>query len=163
MTRREREITDKNKLRYILDTAKVIHIALSDDGMPYVIPMNYGYEMTDDGGLTLYLHCAKAGYKLDVIRKNPRVSFSMECDTQLFAGKVACQYGMIYKSICGQGRAVIVDDVAEKERSLSLLMKTQTGEDFSFNEKMASIVTVIRIDVSEYTGKERPIPAALEK
>jgi hypothetical protein len=40
-------------------------------------------------------------------------------------------------------------------------MKTQTGKDFSFNERLVSIVTVIRIDVSEYTAKHRPIPEKL--
>jgi uncharacterized protein len=160
MTRREREITDPEKIKYILDTAKVVHVALDDDGQPYVIPMSYGYEMTD-GVLKLYLHCAHQGYKLDLIRKNPRVSFSMECDIRPFSGKIACQYGLSYKSICGKGRACIVDDVSEKEKSLSLLMKTQTGGDFSFDEKMSSIVTVIKIDVTEFSGKERPYPAGM--
>lgn len=161
MTRREREITDPDKINYILDTAKVVHVALDDDGQPYVIPMSYGYEIKD-GDLKLYLHCAHQGYKLDLIRKNPRVSFSMECDIIPFSGKIVCQYGLSYKSICGKGTACIVDDVKEKEKSLSLLMKTQTGEDFSFDEKMSSIVTVIRIDVSDYSGKERPYPAGMK-
>ena len=38
-------------------------------------------------------------------------------------------------------------------------MKTQTGKDFSFEDRMAEVVSVIRIDVSEYTAKYRPLPA----
>ncbi len=38
-------------------------------------------------------------------------------------------------------------------------MKTQTGKDFEFDDKMVSVVSVIRIDVSEYTAKKRPMPA----
>ena len=45
--------------------------------------------------------------------------------------------------------------------SMSVLMKTQTGKDFSFNERLVSIVSVIRVDVSEYTAKHRPIPENL--
>lgn len=157
MRRREREVTDINQIREILDGAKVLHLGLVDDGMPYIVPMNYGYEMID-GALTIYLHCANTGYKLDVIRKNPVCCFEMECEVVPFEGKVACQYGTTYSSLIGRGKAVIVEDVEEKIRAMSILMKTQTGKDFTFNEQLVSIVSVIRIDVSEYTAKHRPAP-----
>ena len=56
----------------------------------------------------------------------------------------------------GSGIAEIVEDVEEKKKGLSVLMKTQTGKDFTFEDKMVSIVSVIKIDVAEYTAKERP-------
>ena len=40
-------------------------------------------------------------------------------------------------------------------------MKTQTGKDFSFEDRLVSIVAVIRIDVAEYTAKYRPVPEKL--
>ena len=46
----------------------------------------------------------------------------------------------------------------EKIKALSVLMKTQTGKDFEFNEKLVSIVSVIRIDSDYYTAKHRPVP-----
>jgi hypothetical protein len=55
----------------------------------------------------------------------------------------------------------IVEDVEEKMEAMSILMKTQTGKDFTFNERLVSIVSVIRLDVSEYTAKHRPIPENL--
>ena len=113
----------------------------------------------EDGTLTLYLHGAKQGRKLDVMRANPKVFFEMECDLVPFAGDVACRYGLAYRSLMGRGRAVLVDDPQEKVAALVHLMKTQTGEDgFVFDEKLASIVSVIRIDVTDYTAKHRPIP-----
>ena len=48
--------------------------------------------------------------------------------------------------------------VEEKKKALSVLMKTQTGKDFEFEDKMVAFVSVIRIDVSEYTAKYRPMP-----
>ena len=33
-----------------------------------------------------------------------------------------------------------------------------TAEDFGFEDKMASVVGIIRIDVIEYTAKQRPLP-----
>ena len=162
MTRRELEITDPKEIQDILDQSMVLHLGLVDDGMPYIVSMNYGYTM-EDGKLVLYVHGAAEGYKLDVIRKNPTCCFEMECGVQPFEGAVACQYGTAYQSLMGRGTAVIVDDVSEKQRAMTILMKTQTGKDFSFEERLVSIVSVIRIDVTEYTAKKRPLPKALQQ
>lgn len=157
LTRREREVTDINEIIRILDESKIAHIGLVDGDEPYVVPMNYGYVM-NDGKLTIYLHGAKRGRKLDLIRNNPKVFFEAECDLVPFEGDVACRYGLAYSSIMGKGTAGIIEDVEEKKLALSLLMKTQTGKDFDFEEKMTTIVSIIRIDVSEYTAKCRPMP-----
>ena len=157
MTRRERQVTDETKIRHILDTAKVLRLGLAVNNEPYVVPMNYGYVM-ENGTLTLYLHSALRGKKLDMIRANPNVFVEMDCDHIPFEGDVACKYGLSYSSIMGRGKAYILEDVAEKQMALSLLMKTQTDLNFSFAEKMASVVAIIRIDVQEFTAKHRPIP-----
>ena len=157
MTKRERQVTDENQIRSILDTAKVLHLGLAVDDEPYVVPMNYGYTM-EDGKLVLYLHSALRGKKLDMIRRNPKVFFEMDCDLDPFEGEKPCQYGLAYSSVMGRGIAMIVEDVEEKKKAMSVLMKTQTGKDFSFEDRLVSIVSVIRIDVLEYTAKKRPIP-----
>ena len=162
MTRREREVTDINEIIRILDKAKVLHLGLVDGDEAYVVPMNYGYTM-DNGRLTVYLHGARRGRKLDLIRANPKVFFEMDCDITPFEGEIACKYGITYSSIMGKGIAEIVEDVEEKKKALSVLMKTQTGKDFEFEEKMVSVVSVIRIDVSQYTAKHRPAPKMLAK
>ena len=160
MTKREFQITDEAKIHEILDTAKVLHLGLAVDNEPYVVPMNYGYCL-EEGRLTLYLHSAVKGKKLDMVRANPRVFFELDCDRMPFEGKVPCQYGLVYSSVMGRGTACIVEDVEEKKQAMSLLMKTQTGKDFSFEDRLVSIVSVIRIDVTEYTAKHRPLPEKL--
>ena len=160
MTRRERQITDRDRIVHILDTGKVLHLGLAVDNEPYVVPMNYGYTLEDDR-LVLYLHSAVRGKKLDMIAKNSKVFFEIDCDLVPFEGAVPCQYGMSYSSIMGRGTAVIVEDVQEKMKAMSILMKTQTEKDFAFQERLVSIVSVIRIDVAEYTAKHRPVPERL--
>ena len=160
MTKRERQIFDPDQIKARLDTAKVLHLGLAVDNEPYVVPMNYGYLM-EDGKLTLYLHSAVLGKKLDMIRANPRVFIEMDCDRIPFEGEKPCQYGLAYASIMGRGTAAIVEDVEEKKMAMSVLMKTQTGKDFAFEDLLVSMVAVIRIDVSEYTAKKRPIPEKL--
>lgn len=161
MTRREREVTDMQEIRNILDTCMVVRVGMVDGDEPYVVPMNYGYTL--DEGLTIYVHGAMKGYKLDLVRKNPKVFVEMDCDVHPFEGEKACQYGTSYKSLMGRGTAEIVEDVEEKKKGLSILMKTQTGKDFTFDDRMISIVSVIKIRVSEYTAKCRPFPAAMSR
>ena len=161
MTKRELQIVDPEQIRGILDTAKVLHLGLAVDNMPYVVPMNYGYCM-EDGKLTIYLHSAVRGKKLDMIRANPNVFFSLDCDLKPFDGVKPCQYGLSYSSLMARGTARILEDPEEKMAAMTALMKTQTQKDFTFNERLVSIVAVIRIDVSEYTAKKRPIPEKTE-
>ena len=160
LTKRECLVTDPEQIRHILDSGKVLHLGLSVNNEPYVVPMNYGYTM-EDGKLVIYLHSAVKGRKLEMIRTNPKVSFSIDCDRMPFEGRVPCQYGMVYSSIMGRGTATLVEDPEAKMQAMSILMKTQTGKDFTFNERLVSIVTVIRIDVAEYTAKHRPLPEAM--
>ena len=157
MTRREREVTDINEIIKILDESKVLHLGIVDGDEPYVVPMNYGYTL-ENGKLTIWLHGAKRGRKLDVIRANPKVFFEMECGITPFEGEIACKYGITYASVMGKGIAEIVEDIETKKSALSILMKTQTGKDFEFEDKMAAVVSIIRIDVSEFTAKHRPAP-----
>ena len=160
ITKRETQVIDENQIKYILDTAKVLNLGLAVDNMPYVVPMNYGYTM-EEGKLVLYLHSAVKGNKLDMIRVNPNVYFSMDCDHKRFEGEKPCQYGLAYAAVMGRGTAVIVEDVEEKKRAMSILMKTQTQKDFTFEDRLVTIVAVIRIDVAEYTAKIRSVPERL--
>jgi len=160
MTKRERQITDQHQIIDILNRAKVLHLGLCVDNEPYVVPMNYGYTMEGEK-LVVYLHSAVRGKKLDMIKANPKVFFEIDCDVVPFEGVMPCQYGVTYSSIMGRGTAQIVEDVEEKMKAMSVLMQTQTGKEFSFNERLVSIVAVIRIDVEEYTAKHRPLPEKL--
>ena len=157
MTKRERQVTDREEILKILDKCKILHLGLVDGDEPYVVPMNYGYVMEGEQ-LTLYMHGATKGYKLDLMRKNPKVFFEMECDVQGFEGEIACQYGTVYQSIMGRGKATIIEEPQEKIETMKLFMKSQTGRDFEFSEKMVSAVVMIRIDVSDYPAKRRPMP-----
>ncbi len=157
MTRREQQITDINEIIDILEKSKVVHVGMIDGDEPYVVPMNYGY-IFEEGKLTLYLHGAKRGRKIDVLMANPKVFFEMCCDVTPFEGDVACRYGTTYASIMGRGLASVIEDVEEKKQALTLLMKAQTGKDFTFEDKLTTVVSIIRIDTLEFTAKKRPFP-----
>lgn len=157
MTRREQQVTDINEITEILEKSKVVHVGMIDGDEPYVVPMNYGYTL-ENGKLTLYLHGARRGRKIDVLKANPKVFFEMCCDITPFEGEVACKYGITYASIMGRGLAALVEDTEEKKKALTLLMKAQTGKDFAFEDKLTTVVSIIKIDTLEFTAKHRPFP-----
>ena len=90
---------------------------------------------------------------------SPDVFVEIDTDIMPFEGNSACQYGVCYSSIMCEGKATVIEDVDGKIDGLKKLMKTQTGKDFEFNDKMVAGVTVIRIDVDEFTAKKRPMPS----
>lgn len=157
MRRKDREVTDEAAIRAILDRARVVHLAMIDGDRPYVVPLHYGYTL-ENGRLTLYLHSAQAGRKLDILRRNDKVAFVMETDVApVSGGDLPCKYGASYASLMGEGRSTILTDPAEKAVGLAVLMKTQTDRDFTITEAMTQSVAVIRVDVETYSAKSRPM------
>ncbi len=126
-----------------------------DDGYPYVVPLHYGYEQTD-GKYVFYMHGAKEGHKIELIKKNPHAFIELDCDVELVeAGDIPCKYGSLYASVMGRGNASIVDEAAEKIHGLRVLMKTQTGRDFDITEAMASSVSVLKVVLDDISAKAR--------
>ncbi len=152
MRRKDREVTDINDLLSIVEECRICHLGLIDDKGMYIVPLNYGYEYINQR-LNLYFHSAHVGRKIDAIINNPNVCIEMDCDHRLIEGEKACDYSFGYKSIIGNGKASIVSDYNEKLKGLSLLMKHETQREFEFDEKMVNQVSVIRVEVNEFTGK----------
>lgn len=152
MRRKDREVTDINDLLSIVEECRICHLGLIDDKGMYIVPLNYGYEYINQR-LNLYFHSAHVGRKIDAIINNPNVCIEMDCDHRLIEGEKACDYSLGFKSIIGNGKASIVSDYNEKLKGLSLLMKHETQREFEFDEKMVNQVSVIKVEVNEFTGK----------
>ena len=174
MRRKDREVLGDENIAKIIEQCTTCHVAMVDDadaGMPYVIPMSFGYSLKDRA-LELYFHCAHVGKKLDCIRKNPNVAFSMCVENRIEIHEDAyCKSGRFYASVVGQGKAEIVEDVAEKCRGLSLLMEQQVAgaahgsssaqlmhaapHKFEFTSEQAATVTVFKITSTCFTEKAK--------
>lgn len=153
MRKKDRELINQEDYVQVLDTCKVCRIAMVDNGKPYVVPMNFGYELKEDE-LTLYLHCASEGRKINVLTANNEVCFEMDCMHELIEGKTACAYSYSYASIIGDGKVEFIEDLQEKEKALEAIMKHQTGKNsFLFEEAMIKRVTVFKIVATSFTGK----------
>lgn len=47
MRRKERQVTNPAEIRAVIDRCKVLRLGLNAAGAPYIVPMNFGWEMTD--------------------------------------------------------------------------------------------------------------------
>lgn len=154
MRRADREVTDIKEILEIVDACKVCHIAMMDGEWPYLLAMNFGYTY-EEGQLVLYLHSAREGKKLELLEKNNKVFFEMDCEHAVIPAKYACAYNFRYASVMGRGYCEIVTDVDEKIKALEVLMKHQTGQDFAMEQKHTMAVAVLRITAIDFTGKRR--------
>jgi hypothetical protein len=150
MRRGEFEVRERAEVEGILRRAQVVRLAMVDGGRPYVVPMAFGYE---DG--RLYVHSAREGRKIDVIRRSPRVCFEVEADVKLIVGEEACGWTFEYACVIGTGTATIVEGQEEKRRGLDVIMRQYSEKSFEYPEKAVERIVVIRVDVEEMRGKRR--------
>ena len=141
-------IRDQKIIDQIIQKAQICHLALSDNGRPYVIPMHFGYD-----NKTLYFHSGTKGMKMDILKRSPLVSFSMECDVQLVSAKTACGFSANFRSVVGFGRASFVENCEEKKKALSILMRQYSERSFSFPDEKLEIVAIIKVDITEITAR----------
>lgn len=148
-------IKDRETLQLILDNSDVCRIALHDTPFPYIVPLNYGY--TWDDQLVFYFHCAPEGRKLNCIRHDNHVCFEIDTGHELIQHEHACNWGMHYKSIIGNGLIEIIDNPDEKRIGLDLLMKHYMfkGEHINYDEHIFKHTVVLKMSVTEFTGKQK--------
>jgi len=83
--KKEREIRDPKVIESIISRTNVCRLAMCDEGLPYVVPLCFGYEKG-----ALYFHSATVGRKLEILKKNPKVSFEMDIDWELVRSSDRC-------------------------------------------------------------------------
>lgn len=156
MRRKDREVTDLKEIESILAQCKTCHLAMVDNGYPYVVPLSYTYEVKDDE-LVLYFHSAKEGRKITILRKNNAVCFEICQEGEpIFAEKTPCNSGYYFSSVHGFGNVEFIDSIDEKCRVLSLLMQHQAGINASFSQAQADSVCLFRVKTAAFTGKRKP-------
>lgn len=108
MRRFEREVIDPKLIEEMLYQFDTVHLGLNDDnGYPYVVPVNFGFEIKDNK-LFVYIHSTKSGHKIDLMKKDPKVclSFSMFNDFPYHEYK---KHRHDYRSVIAKGIIKIID------------------------------------------------------
>lgn len=153
MRRTDREVKGFEDIVAIMEKCDVCRIALNNNGYPYILPLNFGMYIKEDK-IELYFHGAMEGTKYDLIEKDNRASFEMDCGHKLVteAGCGSCT--MNYESVIGQGHIEMLSD-DEKYNALYILMKHYHQEEFPFNKAVIPNTKVFKLVVEKVTGKIR--------
>lgn len=155
MRRQDRAVTDFDALLDIIRRCDVCRLAIPDEPLPYLIPLNFGAELVD-GTLYLYFHSAQEGTKLELLRQHPRVSFEMDCGHELVLNDEKMYCTMAYQSVIGQGTVEFCSDL-EKVHGLDVIMGHYHAEDFNYSHAAVPRTAVLRLKVESMTGKQRKV------
>lgn len=150
MRRKDKEIKDQKEIISILNRAKVCRIALSDNNIPYIIPINYGYKNN-----YLFFHSAPEGKKINILKKNNNICFEVDIDHELIISEAACSSSMKYRSVIGLGKAEIIENFQEKKDALDIII-THYFPNFKpeYKESQVNKLSIIKIKIENMTGKK---------
>lgn len=150
MRRKDRKASMEEAMELLKNSEYGILATLGQDNMPYAVPLSYAYIEH-----SIYIHCATEGHKLDNIKANPKVSFCVVGDTELFPG----DFSTNYESVVVFGIASIVEDKEEKIKGLKVLIDKYSPdfqkEGQEYINRAFAATCVIKIDIEHLSGKKR--------
>lgn len=152
-------ITNRAEIVEIVKQCKTCFLAMSENDLPYVLPMNFGVD--ED---SIIMHSAQSGRMWETLKKNPRVCINWTLGEELAWQdvQVGCSYRVKSKSVIVEGEAEIVDDFDEKVRCLNLIMAQYSDREFNFSRPSVENVGVLKISIAKLSAKEfgakAPVP-----
>ena len=149
MRRDDREIASRLEMESILREATVCRIGLCDGGVPYIVPVLFGYR---DG--SLYFHSAPEGRKIDLLKGNSTVCFEIDVHSEVLRKPGgACRWGLRYRSVMGLGDACILQDRCKKVEGLNTIVEHYGGAAQDYADDVLRRVSVIQLRIRQMTGK----------
>lgn len=156
MRRKDREITDFEVIRQIIDTCAVIRIGLSDPEdplYPYIVPVNFGYTVDNQKQVRFFIHGARAGRKFELMQKTECCSFQMECDTLIDPMPQARDVTTRYKCVMGKADLTLLDGAAAEQALEVLMGHNESTRNFEWNRSAVSRTAVWELKVTELSAK----------
>lgn len=155
MRRLERAVSDGNHVLEIIQSCDCCRVAFSEPDGPYIMPMNFGIESSQEGQMALCFHRASSGKKVELMQKNPCVGFEMDTGHVLVPGMQACSCSFLYQSVIGKGKIEAISNSEEKKHGLTVLMRHYApGKEWDFPSAMLERTAVFWLDVTEWSCKE---------
>ena len=148
MRRKDREIKGQKALEAILNKAKICHLAFNDEGYPYVVPMNFGYQ---DGWL--YFHSAPEGRKIDLIKKGAPVAFEISIYDGPNKGGAPCGWNFSYRCVMGVGKISIIKDPKLKRKAVDILIKHYSKAKYKLLPERMKNMVMLQLKIKSMTGK----------
>ena len=152
MRRSDKEVIDQSAIEQIFKAGKTCQLAFTAEPAPYLVTLNYGYH---DGAL--YFHSAGEGRKIELIKEDREVAFTVALDLGLIKGATACDWSVRFQSVVGHGQVSLLESAEEKRQGLDLFMAHYSDADFSYPDKMIRATAVFKLTINEMTVKQSRI------
>jgi len=150
MRREDKEVKDKLVIEGILKRSLICTIALNDTGYPHIVPLNYGYSAN-----TLWFHSAPEGRKIELLKRDGRVSFYIEDYHRIETAEVACGWTTAYRSLAGTGTVEIITDEAGIRKGLDILMAHNgAAGKMEYREGQIGRMVVLKLKIETITCKQ---------
>ena len=120
MRRASRAIPEEAAKHLLQQSRRGVLAVNGDDGYPFAIPVNYYYDQEHD---KIYFHGAKSGQKVDALKQNDKVCFTVYGNEHFEPG----DWAPYVQSTVVFGRCHLIDDAAATEarvRELANIVKT---------------------------------------
>ena len=150
LRRKKRAITDEEARELLATCKRGVFAVNGDDGYPYAIPVNYFFDAEHD---KIYFHGAKAGHKVDSLKRDDKVCFTVYGNEHFEPG----DWAPYVQSTVVFGRCHLIDDAAATEaRVRELGMKYYPGKEEVEKEIALDIkaVQLYEITIEHLTGKQ---------
>jgi nitroimidazol reductase NimA-like FMN-containing flavoprotein (pyridoxamine 5'-phosphate oxidase superfamily) len=161
VTRKNREVSDEDWIKAMLNKAPYAAIAFSKDNQPF---LNINLFIYSEDEHCIYFHTAGRGQTKEVVMANEKVCFSVFEMGRLLPGKNATDFSSEYKSVIVFGTVHIIEDQTLASRILGqYLIKysphLKMGEDFTpYTADDVKRTTVYKITIKEWSGKKNSQP-----
>lgn len=159
MRRKDREVTDFNKIVEIIDRCQILRLGLADGDFPYIVPLNFSYEAdAENKTLNFFIHGAMAGRKYELLRKNKKCSFELDNPLKMDYLYDAHDITMRYESVMGTAEVEeIPDEDKESIMQEKVLSRWEEAKTFPWNKAALSRTAMFRIKVTSISGKSNPL------
>ena len=150
LRRKQKAISDEAALTLLKNEKRGIFAVNGDDGYPYAIPVNYFYE--EENG-KIYFHGAKAGHKIDALKNNDKICFTVYGNKFYKEG----EWAPYWQSTVIFGRCKLINDVEfveQKVRKLAQQYYPNPEEIEAEISKDLRAVQLYEITIEHLTGKQ---------
>src|SRR5258706_9547201 len=153
----ERGGYDRETVYKILDAGFICHVGFVQNGQPFVIPTSYGRK-----GDSLFIHGSAASRMLRNVKEGIPVCITVTLLDGLVLARSIFNHSMNYRSVVVLGKAMLVDDPAEKIEALRLLSEHiipgRWADSRQPNERELKATSILRVPIVEFSAKVRKGP-----
>ena len=150
MRRFKQQITDEECRKILAEEGRGVLSLFGEDGYPYGIPINYFYDPESD---KIYFHGAKAGHKVDALKKDDKVCFTVYGNEKHEEG----DWAPYLQSVVIFGRCHLIEDSGITEAKVRELAEKYYPTKEEIDAEIAADIKAVQlyeITIEHMSGKQ---------